>query len=392
MIIAGLLLIALVGEAYFRLTRPFIETSIPIHFVDGVGLIREPNAELRYANWDDDNFVVSRVNSQGFLDREPVSAERAAAGCHIAFIGDSFVEAIQAPIADKFHVRLEEMAERELPHLSITTQAYGIINTGQISQLPFYDEYARRLSPKLVVLVFFLNDFMNNSPALDALYTGVDPDRMPYMSAQRDANGDMELRPPDADYERFLLPRLPKRWHESARDRLAGVSHFAKWMNTKNIWGYNSGASQIAAWANMIAERPCCSSLTDGWQLRWYRVSIGAPFREKQLPPFLEDALEYTAFGLDEFKRRADRDGANLAILAATRHMGRRGDPQFDRLSAIAEARGIPVISYYDYIVRQGHNPMDARWRYDFHWNAVGHQWAAEAVLEWLKANQGVCE
>ena len=391
-VVAGLLLIALVGEAYFRLTRPFIETSIPIQFVDGVGLIREPNAELRYANWDDDNFVVSRANSLGFLDREPVSAERAAAGCHIAFIGDSFVEAIQAPIADKFHVRLEEMAERELPHLSITTQAYGIIDTGQISQLPFYDEYARRLNPKLVMLVFFLNDFMNNSPALDALYTGVDPDRMPYMSAQRDANGDMELRPPDAEYERFLLPRLPKRWHESARDRLAGVSHFAKWMDAKNIWSYNSGASQIAAWANMIAERPCCSSLPDGWQLRWYRVSIGAPFREKQLPPFLEEALEYTAFGLDEFKRRADRDGAKLAILAATRYMGRQGDPQFDRLSAIAEARDIPVISHYDYMVSQGYNPSDGIWRYDFHWNAVGHQWAAEAVLEWLKANQDVCE
>ena len=162
-IIAGLLLIALIGEAHFRLTKPVIEISIPFQFVDGVGVIREPNAELRYADWDDDNFVVSRTNSQGFLDREPVSAERAAVGCHIAFMGDSYVEAMQAPIADKFHAQLEEMAARELPHLEVTTQAYGISGTGQIHQLPFYDEYARRLSPKLVVLVFYLNDFANNS-------------------------------------------------------------------------------------------------------------------------------------------------------------------------------------------------------------------------------------
>ncbi len=391
-VVLALLLLAILGEAYFRLTRPFIDTNAPVQFVERVGLIREPNAELRYAEWNEDNFVVSRANRLGFLDREPISAERAAAGCHIAFIGDSYVEAREVAIADKFHVRLEEMAARELPHLGITTQAYGIYGTGQINQIPFYDEYARRLSPKLVVLVFFLNDFMNNSPALDALYNGVDPDRMPYMSAQRDEYGVMKLRPPDAEYERFLLARLPKPWHESARDRLAGVSHFARWLIAKNIWGYNRGASQIAAWASMIAERPCCSSLPDGWQLSWYRRNIGAPFREEPLPPFLEDALEYTAFGLDEFKRRTDRDGANLAILAATRHMGRRGDPQFDRLSAIAEARGIPVISYYDYIVRQGYNPMDGRWRYDIHWNATGHQWAAEAVLEWLKANQDVCD
>ena len=391
-IIAGLLLIALVGEAYFRLTRPFIETRIPIQFVEGVGLIREPNAEVRYAEWNDDNFVVSRANSLGFLDREPVSAERAAADCHIAFIGDSYVEAREVPIADKFHARLEETAARELPHLRITTQAYGIRNTGQISQLPFYDEYARRLNPKLVMLVFFLNDFLNNSPALHALSSGADPDRMPYMTAQRDANGDMALRPPYAEYERFLLARLPKRWHESALDRLARVSRFAKWMDAKNIWPYNNYSFQIAAWANMIAELPCCSALTDGWQPSWYRMAIGAPFREKQLPPFLEEALEYTAFGIDQFKRRTDRDGAKLAILAATRYMGRQGDPQFDRLSAIAEARDIPVISHYDYMVSQGYNPSDGRWRADPHWNATGHQWAAEAVLEWLKENQDVCD
>ena len=149
----------------------------------------------------------------------------------------------------------------------------------------------------------------------------------------------------------------------------------------------------LMAWMAMIAERPCCASILDDWQpSRLYRLDSGAPFREEHLPIFLEEALEYTAFGIEQFKRRADRDGVKLAILAATQYMGTRGDPQFDRLSAIAEARGIPVISQYDYMVSQGYNHWDGRWRYDFHWNAIGHQWAAEAVLEWLKANQDVCD
>ena len=223
-ILSGLLLIALAGEAYFRLTRPFIETSIPSQFVDGIGLIREPNAELRYANWYDDLFVISHTNSLGFLDREPVSAERAAAGCHIAVIGDSFVEAIEVPIADKFHVRLEEMAARELPRLALNAQAYGIRGTGQINQLPFYDEYARRLNPKLVVLVFYFNDFSGNSTALQAVKYGLDPDRMQFMTAQRDEHGALKLRPPNPEYERFLLPRQPKAWYVRARDRLFGIS------------------------------------------------------------------------------------------------------------------------------------------------------------------------
>ena len=384
-VISGLLLVALVGEVYFRLTKPFIETSIPFQFVDGVGLIREPNSELRYAHWIDNVWIVSRVNSQGFLDREPVSAERAAEGCHIAFIGDSFVEARETHIADKFHVRLEEMAARELPRLEVTTQAYGIRGSGQINQLPFYDEYARRLNPKLVVLVFYFNDFSENSTALQAVRYGLDPDRMPFMTAQRDEHGALKLRPPDPEYERFLLPRQPKAWYVKARDRLFGISYFAKWMDAKRFWRYDF-VPQTQAWVDMLAERPCCALLSMGPSI------YDSDLDEEVLPPVLKAELEYTAFGMDQFKLRVERDGAALLIMAATGDTGMRGDPQFDRLSAIAEARGIPVISDYAYIVRQGYDEAAGRWRSDEHWNATGHQWAAEAVLEWLNANQDVCD
>jgi len=307
------------------------------------------------------------------------------------------VEAKEVSIADKFHVRLEEMAARELPRLDITTRAYGIGNTGQIHQLPLYDEYVRRLIPKLLVLVFFLNDFADNSPALYALSGGggVDPDHLPYMSAQRDAGGDIKLRPPDSDYKRFPLPRLPRgeAWHESAWKRLVEVSYFAAWINAKIALGDGANLPQIVAWANMIAGHPCCASILDGWQpVSRGSLGSGAPFRREHLAPFLEEALEYTAFGIDQFKRRANRDGVNLVILSATADMGTRGDPQFERLSAIAEARGIPVISDYAYVVRQGRDAEDGILGFDRHWNATGHQWAAEAVLEWLKANQGACE
>ena len=390
-VISGLLLVAVVGEVYLRLANPFIETSNLFRFVDGVGIIYEPNAELRFADWRDDNFVVSRANSQGFFDREPVSAERAAAGCHIAFIGDSYVEAKEVSIADKFHVRLEEMAARELPHLDISTQAYGMGNTGQIHQLPLYDEYVRRLSPKLLVLVFFLNDFGDNSPALYALSGGggVDPERLPYMSAQRNESGALRLRPPDPEYARFRLPRLPRAWYVSAWDRLVRVSHFAKWVDTKGLW-MPDRSPQFWAWADMLAERPCCALLPDSW--RSTEMYSAWQFMEESLPPVLEEALEYTEFGIEQFKRRADRDGVDLIIMAVTGYMGMRGDPQFDRLSAIGEARGIPVISHYAYIVRQGRDEEDGLWQFDRHWNAVGHRWTAEAVLEWLKANQDVCE
>ena len=392
-IIAGLLLIALVGEMYLRLVNPFLETSIPFQFVDGVGRIRKPNAELRFADWNNDNFVVSRTNSLGFLDREPVSAERAAASCHIAFIGDSYVEAKEVPVVDKFHVRLEEMAARELPHLDVTTQAYGISNTGQINQLPFYDEYARRLNPKLLILVFYTNDFADNPIATQALKYAADPDRMPFMTAYRDARGALKLRPPDPEYERFMLPLRPQSWYSRVWGRLVQVSYFAKYVDVKDLIRVDDHPRPTAAWADMIAEYPCCAWLLDVWRPglnKW--TTIGHPLLEKRLSPVYENALEYTAFGIDQFKRRADRDGATLAIVAASNDMGTRGYPQFDRLSAIAEPLGIPIISDYAYILSQGHDAKDGRWHIDRHWNAVGHRWVAEAVLEWLKANQDVCE
>ena len=389
-LISGLLLIALAGEIYLRLANPFIERSVPYQFVDGVGLIRKPNAELRYANWDADNFVVSRTNSQGFLDREPVSPERDDDACRITFIGDSFVEAMEAPIADKFHVKLEEMATRQLPHLDIATQAYGIFGTGQINQLPFYDKYARHLRPKLLILVFYINDFANNSTALQALTYGADPDKMLFQFAQRDARGTLRLRPPDPDYERFLLPTLPKPWHWKTWERLVSVSYLAKWVDTKKLWRYDFDP-QIQTWTDIIAKRPCCAALLDRWQpVRWH--SLDMQFTNENLLPVHEEALEYTAFSIDQFKRRADRDGVKLAILAATPTMGTRGDPQFDRLSAIAETRGIPIISEYDYILKQGYDESEGYWTSEIHWNPTGHQRAAEAILEWLKANQDVCE
>ena len=87
-----------------------------------------------------DFWTVSRTNRRGFVDREPLSPERAAGSCHIAMIGDFMVVAHQVPIPDKFHVRLKALATRKLPDLDITTSAFGFGGSGQIMQLPFYDE------------------------------------------------------------------------------------------------------------------------------------------------------------------------------------------------------------------------------------------------------------
>ena len=372
---------AAVGEVWLRLQWPFLHSSTRHVFDPTVGYMLEPDAEIRWTNLRD-FWTVSRTNGWGFLDREPVGPERAAASCHVALIGDSFVAAREVPVADKVHVRLEELASRALPDLDVTTSAFGLRGTGQINQLPLYDEFARRLRPRLLVLVFVYNDFANNTPSLIRRFSpwavrrvaaGMDPDLMPWVTARRNADGGMKLLPPDPDW------RPP-----SATDfveHLVGFGYrhswFANWLEPRV-----SAARAILHPDETAALR---QALLDVRGRRGFRVQ-DLPLR----PAAVKEALEFTAFGLDRFKERADRDGAALAILS-THTMGTRGHSSFDRLSALAAARGIPVIDQFGHVRRRGAAPEDGVWAHGGHWNADGHQWAAEALLDHLKRNPEVC-
>ena len=233
--------IAVVGEVWLRLEWPFAHKSLPYHFVPKVGRMLKPSSEVRWTNHSD-FWTVSRTNSWGFLDREPIAPDRAAASCHIALIGDSFVDALEVPIADKSHIRLEALAAQALPELDITTAAFGISGTGQISQLPLYDEFARRLHPKLVVLVFVKNDFTDNFSVFWSLKDRWDLDRMPWVSARRDADGSIRLLPPHPDAARYTwVSKPPPNIHLTKRILRSWFrwSYLATWLEVKLYDLYN---------------------------------------------------------------------------------------------------------------------------------------------------------
>ena len=351
----GAALIFIDWEAWFHSRAPFTETRLPTRFVPGVGLLNEPGAEVRWTNHAD-FWVAQRANRWGFLDREPPIPEQAAQTCHIAFIGDSFVEAKEVPVAAKFHVRLEELAARALPRLNITTSAYGRSATGQINQLPFYDKYARSLRPKLVVLVFTRNDFKDNHRLWVGMVKGWDPDRAPYVFADKTAAGAFALRPPDPAWRRLPIP--------------------------------GEGKLSVRLRAELLAQDPRYQSIIEASKPH-LRTTLPAP-----PTPLSTEAVEFTAFALDEFQRRVVDAGASLWLLLATSrvlHLGDASDPLRVIVEELAEARGIPVVSMHDYLVRQGRRVNAGVFPYDGHWNPTGHRWAAEALLERLQQRPEVC-
>ena len=414
LLVAVLALIGLAGEAWLRSTVPFRKTHAPQVFVPGVGFLRPPDTEIRWTN-ELDFWAVSRTNRLGFLDREPPSPERAAESCHITVIGDSYIEAKEVPIADKFQVRLEEMAARALPALDVTTSAFGRGGTGQINQLAYYDAYVRPLRPNLVVLVFLPNDYRDNFPLWQSLYRGLDPEHQMHVSAARAEDGSFRLRPPDPDFRRFLLPLPPESPARSQWKALEGRALRASWLLSW-LWAKRVALREEArlrtlraGWTDLLSRRPAYATLLDEEAALLGNAGMksadeGIPSFSFLMPsstdfglsaqgdgsPFYTEALAFTAFALDEFKKRTERDGAALVILAS-HHMSEFGGGVLDRLNALAAARGIPVIDQGDYIRRQGAELRDAHWPHDGHWNPTGHQWAAEALLEYLKRNRDVC-
>ena len=405
LILFGLLLLAAGGaEVWLRLTVPFRGDVAPVRLAPGVGFMRPPHREYRITNGID-FWQVSRTNRLGFLDREPPDAERAAESCHVTLIGDSFVEGREVAIGERAQVRLEELAARELPALDVTTSAFGFIGIGQISQLAFYDAFARGLSPNVVALVAVDNDFYENSLPLYAHIKGFHPAYPPHLFAQRGADGGMEFVPPASigDYRENRLPALPEteskgqRVERELRKRSYLIDRwFREYVDPWTPW-VSVGPERVRALerrAALIGLHPLHASFARGWGAEEPFETPWARFLEENPPSVHRDALDVMRFALEQFRERAERDGAALVVLAS-HTLGGGGDALFELLRGLAAdvgGEGIPVISQYDHVVAAGGKVAGLHWAHDSHWNATGHRRAAEAILEWLKEHPEVCD
>lgn len=205
LVLCGLSLVLALGEVCFRLSVPFVHSTAGTDFVPDVGLLYQPNSVVRYTNHLD-YWTESVANSLGFLAREPRTFQRAEESCHIAVIGDSFVDAREVQQASRFPVLLEGLMKRSIPRLDVTVSSFGRSGSGQVHQLGFYDRYVQDMHPDILILSFDLNDFYNNSSFLHCLLTPWDPDHPPYYSAQRSKTREIRLRPPDPDFLSYYAP------------------------------------------------------------------------------------------------------------------------------------------------------------------------------------------
>lgn len=401
--LSPLILIFLIGESYLRTTSPFMKTTWPTTWKHEVGFIFKPEERVSWTNHSD--FWTSELtNSDGFLDRE--STVRMESDCHIAFLGDSFVEAAQVALVDKSHIRLETMAREQFPHWSLRTSAYGISGTGQLNQIPLYDEYISAVAPNLLVLVLVSNDFANNSALLESVRYGWHPEYSPRAFAVKDAFGQISEQPISIDWKnhRFVSkhPTLESTGLNRAWIWLEKNSYFAAWLQSNIRLQFaqvlkRSSERKVQShldWLSVILPR-AMEDLSQ-WDTS---IHMDRVFYERELPAAFQDALDFTGFALRQLKNRAEERGGHIVMLATADITLRTPDKSdadkqrryFQRFQNLASENSIQLLDQYSWIKAEGLRNEDLTFRLDNHWNELGHQTAAQMVLEYLQQNPHIC-
>ncbi len=387
------------GEIYLRMVKGIKNPSTLLEIVPQVGSTYTPNTKVYWTNFTD-FAVTEQVNSLGFVDREPPVSKKQPNEVRIAFIGDSFVEALHVQNNQKSHVVLENWLNSKYSKYKFTAAAYGYSGTGQVNQLPYYDFFAKELRPDYVVLVIVSNDFSDNCPVHVALRNGWDPEHNPRPTVQRDPDGKFFILEPQLDYAGYLLPastttpaatlfaKIRKGlFRYSMIYKYVSISLQLKYhLNIGIFSGEYANDNIIGQRLNFLRENKKYYELVkdeDGFDL----MNLDYQFDKKDMSPLTIDGIARTDFAISEWKRRADADGFKLiALLSHSASMYCKKNSLIrERFVQLFDKYNIQHFDQCDTILNSGHAPAEANFSHDGHWNSQGHIWAAEALFPYFE-------
>jgi len=358
-----LILLVVGAEIYLRSKIPFTSTHWPSRFDERFGFNFVPNAVVKYTN--NINFwTVSKVNSLGFLDREPVIPKPDKV-FRILFVGDSFIEAAQVPLRKRIQIQVENLIKNELPDFNLDTVAFGYSGTEQTNQLSFYDTFGQQVKPDLVILVIVNNDMPNNSVLLEAVRYGFHPEH---------------------PFREFY-------WRENNNKQFQLVTVDPNWEDHKLMAG---GQTQKIMQTNRLVELKK-NHRYEKWFIGWQYpddLEMEGMFHLKTKIPIVQESIDATEWTLMEFKKRAARDNFKLLLVASDGLTRKNWVPPYRKdeydergqvkvIEEIADRLDLPLIDLFPIFEKNG-GIEQSHFSYDGHWNSTGHQWAAEAVVDYI--------
>jgi hypothetical protein len=154
-----------------------------------VGPILAPGQTSRWVNKDYD--VVVTTNSAGFHDVEHVP-EKAQDLYRVVVLGDSYIEGLQLPIEESFTQQMERWLGSRVKGKRVEVVNLGVSGSGPAQYYRILEKKGLIYKPDLVVMAVFPdNDFWDSDPELSGTVF------KPYYVMRSD--GTLEYRPPRTD-------------------------------------------------------------------------------------------------------------------------------------------------------------------------------------------------
>jgi hypothetical protein len=335
----------------------------------GTALI--PNATGWWTQEEHEFVVPVQINAEGRRDLDR-GVTKATDTYRIMLLGDSFVEALQVPIADTFARGLEHRLS-EASGRPVEVVSMGVSGYGTASQFLWYRDVGRRYHPDLVLLSFYPgNDVRNNSPTLE-----------PALRPQYAADGRLErVIGGDNDGQRRGL------------NRSAAYTYIRKLILTRQP----ALAARLSDWGLVkeSALRPV--PLKDGVPVDYWVYA--------QTPPEdWQDAWTRTERLLSAFQDQVRADGARFVVMIVTaREQIYPDDWQqvlqtYPAMQAKSWDVNGPERHVLDWCARSGaqcvalspaftaarETAPRLHWHFDGHWTAAGHALAAETMTNFLR-------
>jgi hypothetical protein len=141
-----------------------INTKSNTRFIPAKGTTYIPNAYYRHTK---EGFSEGHFNSHGFRDYER-TYQKPANTFRILVFGDSYVEALQVPLADTFPAVLEKRLNEHASSMRFEVLSLGQSGFGTADEYMRYLNFGVEYSPDLVLLAFLTaNDIHDNSKFLN---------------------------------------------------------------------------------------------------------------------------------------------------------------------------------------------------------------------------------
>lgn len=321
---------------------------------------------------EDREFTIPiHINAQGLRDvdhayEKPTGVER------VMLLGDSFIEALQVPLADTIARRLQAALGQHVEVIGTGVSGYGTA-----SELLFLRREGLRYDPDVVVLGFYPgNDVKNNSPTLEDT-----------------------LRPVYDSHGRLLRVEQPAGLRGGlSQERKGWRAHLQSYQYIRQLILRHPGlAAPLHRLGLMRATGPRTAPERDGipvdywvfapqpdgeWQLAWARTEGLLD----EMRATLAEAHKHFIVMLIPTRYEVYPDSWQQTIAVYPAMRNRTWDPTAprERMLAWCQAHAVSCLDLYPAFRAAAGGAAPLYFHHDGHWTAAGHAVAAKGLAEFL--------